>query len=93
MPETNEREALARVLPAWMLGIPAEHQDRWPWVTIATRYNTADAILASDWLKAHTAAVVERERAACEAVAEDAAEMNLDAHEIAKRIAARKAQP
>ncbi len=91
MPETNEREALARVL----LGlkaiqfnhnppIPADFSDPDPdnWsIGSGASYSLAfpprgpmvdaviDAILASDWLKAHTAAAVEAERAACEAVA------------------------
>ncbi len=63
--ETNEREALARVLAradAFPPNSPNPHIPPW-----SDYLDPADAILASDWLKAHTAAVVEAERAACEA--------------------------
>ncbi len=93
MPETNEREALARALwtakgfevctlhqhhewEDWPTDERTEHQD-FDGKTVVTLLHfawrkmlpQADAILASDWLKAHTAAAAEAERAACEAVA------------------------
>jgi hypothetical protein len=58
MPETNEREALA-VIIAMAQGGPTEHGKPFD-----RDYQAADAILASDWLKTHTAAAVEAERAA-----------------------------